>query len=120
MNYGKKDKFRVEGLIVGLLIGAIVAALTSLLFAPKSGKELRTDIGKETNKALKHADDYLDTARKKGEEVAEDVGSTASSYFDIASTKVDRAMSKTKGMFNRKAKKAEDKADEIAEEIEKM
>lgn len=115
-----KDKFRVEGLIAGLLIGAIVAAVTSLLFAPKSGKELRTDIGKGTSKALDHADDYLDTARKKGGAVVEDVSQAASSYFNVASDKADEAMNKTKGFFNRKSKEVENKVEEVADEIDKM
>lgn len=120
MMHSNKDKFRVEGLITGLLIGALVAAITSLLFAPKSGKELRTDIGKGSSKALNQADEYIDTARKKGEEVVHDVSDAASSYFNVASDKVDDTISKSKGMFNRKAKKAEDKIDDVAKEIEKM
>lgn len=118
-NYNK-DKFRVEGLIAGLFIGAVVAAVTSLLFAPKSGKELRTDIGKGTNKALGQADEYLDTARQKGGEVVDDVSEAASSYFNVASDKVDETMTKTKGFFNRKANDVEDKVEEVADEIDKM
>lgn len=115
-----KDKFRVEGLIAGLLIGALVSAITSLLFAPKSGKELRSDIGKGTSKALDQADDYIDTARKKGEHLVDDVSDAASSYFDVAHDKVDDTVGKTKGLFNRKAKDVEDKVEEVADEIDKM
>lgn len=118
-NYNK-DKFRVEGLIAGLFIGAVVAAVTSLLFAPKSGKELRTDIGKGTDKALGQADEYLDTARKKGGAVVDDVSQAASSYFDVASDKVDETMNKTKGLFNRKVKDVEDKVEEVSNKIDKM
>lgn len=115
-----KDKFRVEGLIAGLLIGAVVAAVTSLLFAPKSGKELRTDIGKGTSKALDQADDYLETARKKGGDMVDDVSDAASSYFNVATDKVDDSVNKTKGFFNRKSKEVENKVEEVADEIDKM
>lgn len=115
--YNDRDKFRVEGLIIGLLIGAIVAAITSLLFAPKSGKDLRKDISHGTKEAWDHADEYLDTARKKGQEVVHDVSETASSYFDVASDKAKDAASKTKNMFNRKSSKAEKKVQNIAKDI---
>jgi len=85
----RKDQHRAEGFIVGALVGAVVAAIASLLFAPKSGKELRKDIGDEKDKALDQADDYLGKARDKGSEVVEDVEEQASSYFDVASDKVD-------------------------------
>lgn len=112
-----KDKFRVEGLIAGLLIGALVAAVSSLLFAPKSGKELRSDIGKGTSKALDQADDYLDTARKKGEHLVENVSDAASSYFEVANDKVGETVNKTKGLFNQKAKEVENKVDEVTDKF---
>ena len=112
-----KDKFRVEGLITGLLIGALVAALSALLFAPQSGKELRSDIGKGTSKALDQAEGYLDTARKKGEHLVEDVSDAASSYFEVANDKVGETVHKTKGLFNQKAKEVENKVDEVTDNI---
>lgn len=116
MHYNK-DKFRAEGLVLGLLLGALVAAITSLLFAPKSGKEMRKDISVGTKDVLDNADDYFDSARKKGQEVVEDVSDKASSYFEVASDKANKATSKTKGMFNRKSKETEDKIHEVAENL---
>lgn len=115
--HNRKDQFRTEGFIIGALVGAAVAALASLLFAPKSGRELRDDIGKGTNKALDQADQYLDTARQRGHEVVEDVEEKASKYFSVASDEVDKATSKTKGLFNKKAKQVEDKVDEVAKDL---
>ena len=39
----------VKGLLIGSLAGGLIGALTALLFAAKSGKELRTDIKNKTN-----------------------------------------------------------------------
>lgn len=84
-----RDKGRAEGLLIGVLVGALIAAITSLLFAPKSGKDLRKDIGDGTHKALEQADEYLDVARKKGASVVDDASKAASSYFNMATKKVD-------------------------------
>lgn len=112
-----KEKHRTEGLILGLLLGVLVAAITSLLFAPKSGKELRKDISTGSKKAWNQADDYIDTARKKGQEVVEDVSETASSYFDVASDKASQAATKTKGMLKRKTDDSEKKIHEVAKDL---
>ncbi|REK71256.1 YtxH domain-containing protein [Paenibacillus paeoniae] len=34
-----------SGIVVGALVGGAVGAITALLFAPKSGQQLRSDIG---------------------------------------------------------------------------
>ncbi len=117
-----KDQYRTEGFILGLVVGAAVAALTSLLFAPKSGKELRKDIGDTTHKAWDQATDYAETAKDKGQHLAEDVSEKASSYFDVAGDGVDKAAKKTKGFFKKKtsSNKFQDKIDEVAEVSKNM
>ena len=53
-----RDRGRQEGFVVGAVVGAVVASVASLLFAPKSGKDLRRDISEGTNETLEQADDY--------------------------------------------------------------
>ncbi|MGE0128540.1 MAG: YtxH domain-containing protein [Blastocatellales bacterium] len=63
--------------LVYFLIGAGIGAITALLFAPKAGSELRSDIADATKKGL-------DYARDTGREVSE----RASDYYH---TGVERA-----------------------------
>jgi len=63
--------------LVYFLIGAGIGAITALLFAPKSGSELRSEIADATRKGLDYA---RDTGREMGER--------ASDYYQ---TGVDRA-----------------------------
>ncbi|HEY0078329.1 MAG TPA: YtxH domain-containing protein [Pyrinomonadaceae bacterium] len=58
------------------LLGGTVGALVALLFAPKSGRELRGDIADVTRKGV-------DGAR----ETATQLGSKAGEYYDAASSK---------------------------------
>lgn len=54
-----------KGLLIGFLIGGAVGAITALLYAPKSGKELRSDIKKKAGDMADDAGDYVRTARTK-------------------------------------------------------
>src|SRR5262245_6955837 len=54
--------------LVYFLIGAGIGAITALLFAPKSGSELRSDIADATKKGLDYA---RDTGRELGERANE-------------------------------------------------
>jgi gas vesicle protein len=54
--------------LVYFLIGAGIGAITALLFAPKSGSELRSEIADATRKGLDYA---RDTGREVGERASE-------------------------------------------------
>ncbi len=54
--------------LVYFLIGAGIGAITALLFAPKAGSELRSDIADATKKSLDYA---RDTGRDLGERATE-------------------------------------------------
>jgi gas vesicle protein len=54
--------------LVYFLIGAGIGAVTALLFAPKAGSELRSDIADVTKKGLDYA---RDTGREVGERATE-------------------------------------------------
>ena len=51
---------------MGFLIGSFLGALAGILFAPKSGKELRSDIKEKGSEVLKDAKEiYADASTKE-------------------------------------------------------
>lgn len=48
-----------KGFLVGAVVGGAVGALVALLFAPKSGRELRQDIAEKTGEMYDKASHYL-------------------------------------------------------------
>jgi gas vesicle protein len=57
---------------MGLLIGGALGALAGIFFAPKSGKELRSDIKEKGSEVLKDAKGiYADTSTKAKEIIEE-------------------------------------------------
>jgi len=58
-----------KGLMIGFLAGTVVGAITALLYAPKSGKELRSDTKKKANELAEDAEEYVKVARAKAVDV---------------------------------------------------
>jgi gas vesicle protein len=71
-DYGDSVSTRLTYFLVGAGIGAVLA----LLFAPKSGEELRSDIADATRKGL-----------DKSKEAAQQLGAKASEYYDASRAK---------------------------------
>jgi gas vesicle protein len=59
--------YNYNGLFKGFLIGSFLGAAAGILFSPKAGKELRSDIKNKGEKALKDTKEfYSDTKAKMG------------------------------------------------------
>ena len=70
-NMGEHEKPQCY-LFMGLLIGGALGALAGILFAPKSGKKLRSDIKEIGSEVLKDAKEiYADTSTKAKEIIEE-------------------------------------------------
>jgi len=57
----------------GLLIGGALGALAGILFAPKSGKRLRSDIKEKGREILKDGKEIYTDASTKAKEIFEEV-----------------------------------------------
>jgi gas vesicle protein len=69
----EKDEANAGTKLTYLLIGGGIGAVLALLFAPKSGNELREDIADVTRKGL-----------EKGKETASLVGERAGEYYEVS------------------------------------
>ena len=87
-----------------LLIGGGIGAILALLFAPKSGTELRGDIADVTRKGI-----------EKGKETASMVGEKAGDYYEVTREKAGElystAQDKATGLYST----AQEKAGELTE-----
>jgi gas vesicle protein len=71
-DYGRRDGSDVSTRLTYLLIGGGIGAILALLFAPKSGQELRGDIADVTRKGI-------DRTR----EAATQIGTRAEQYYEV-------------------------------------
>jgi len=58
-----------KGVLLGFLAGGAVGAILALLYAPKSGKELRGDIKVKADEYLGEAEKYIADAKDKAKEM---------------------------------------------------
>ena len=78
-----------------LLIGGGIGAVLALLFAPKSGQELRGDIADVTRKGL-----------EKGKDAASVVGEKAGDYYEVTREKASEFYQTAQGKAGELAEKA--------------
>ncbi|SDY55039.1 Gas vesicle protein [Evansella caseinilytica] len=97
------SKINVKDFFIGAVIGGIVGAASAALLAPKSGKELRTDICQKataakdksivlTNAALEKGAEYGKYAREKSTELTDAVKSQWDKVAEGAEAVVDKAV----------------------------
>ncbi len=75
----RTDDGGAGGRVAFFLIGGLVGAAAALLFAPKSGRELRADIADATRKGVDQARERATEAVEAGRERANEFYQTASS-----------------------------------------
>jgi gas vesicle protein len=92
-----------------LLIGCGIGATLALLFAPKSGGELRDDISSSANKGLELTKDTVGKLRKNASDYYDTAHEKTGDYYEIAKDKAN-------DVYNKIAAKAEN----IAETVEEL
>lgn len=64
-----ENKGLAKGLLFGFIAGGIAGAITALLLAPKSGKELRSDLKRKATDLAEDATEYVKTAREQSSDM---------------------------------------------------
>jgi gas vesicle protein len=79
----------LKGLVIGLFAGGALGALLALLYAPKSGKELRADIRERADGLLEGADDMLQAAKSQAGQIVSDAKLRSSQLITDAKKEAD-------------------------------
>ena len=91
----KRDRRFVKGLV----IGSVIASLVSLLLAPKSGSELRSDVRRRGQSLRGWAAERASAARDRGaaqlRDASQQVGPMIGSMRERGSSMVDRLRRRT-------------------------
>ena len=114
MGHDRDSGDNISTRLTFFLVGAGIGAVLALLFAPKSGEELRNDIADATRKgidrskeAAQHlgakAGEYYDSARETAGEYYESTRERATELYDTATAKAGEVVSKTRDAATRQA-----------------
>jgi len=101
---------------MGFLIGGVLGALAGIFFAPKSGKELRSDIKEKGSEVLKDGNEIYADASAKAKAIIDEAKHRAGELKKEADRHFSEARQKTKEILARGEKK-EEEASESAKDI---
>jgi gas vesicle protein len=87
---------RGKDLLTGAVVGGLLGAVTALLFAPKSGKELRSDIANQYHQVSEKTQKVAGQITEKSKEVASGVGQKTQEIVRAVSEHTTEWAGKTK------------------------
>ncbi|WP_277678819.1 YtxH domain-containing protein [Gracilibacillus dipsosauri] len=118
-NYEDNKNINSKDFLIGSLIGGIVGASLALIFAPKSGKELRGDLNQGAHYVKERANELKGVAYEKGNEwksYAKDQSENIGRVVSEKSQDITKKLKETKATIQDKMKN-EDDPEKAAEEV---
>jgi gas vesicle protein len=110
-----------KDLLIGAVVGGILGAATALLFAPKSGRELRSDIAEQAQVVSDKTVQIATNVSQKTQEVAKTVSTTTSELYgkakDTAVNVVDTVRSWKESKSDEELISPEEEVSEAAEDL---
>jgi gas vesicle protein len=79
----------LKGLVIGLLAGGAVGAIVALLYAPKSGRELRADLKEKAGDFVDNAEDALQQAKERAGDIVSEAKRRSDTLLNEAKKKAD-------------------------------
>ena len=118
----EEDENQKCDFFIGFLIGGVLGALAGILFAAKSGKELRSDIKGKVSEIVKDAEDiYADSSTKakaifeEAKHQAKELKKDADRHLSEARQKANEILASTGGRSACASSGKKDDAGEAAE-----
>ncbi|HZH61029.1 MAG TPA: YtxH domain-containing protein [Metabacillus sp.] len=101
--------------IIGSLIGGLVGAATALFLAPKSGKEMRNNLGQQASMMKERTGIITNGALEKGSEFAAVAKDKTLSLSQVVTEQSSQIMDKVRSITN--TSNSEEQADVVEKEI---
>ena len=94
-----QDNGYVKGLFIGLLTGGAVGAIVALLYAPKSGKELRNDIKIKTDEYYDETEKFIADAKVRAKDMMNEGKKRSEQLISNAKSKSEELMKNAERIF---------------------
>ena len=102
-----------KSFLLGALIGGAVGAITALLFAPKSGRELRRDIVESSTDIYDKASDFVNTTVTEGKHKAQFI-------IDAAKRQADNILAATADCYEDTRSKITTSTDTVQQRFDNL
>ncbi len=80
--YDYEEESGSSGFLIGAIVGGIIGAAAALMLAPKSGKELRTDLNTQASTLKEKTSVYTDSAKEKSSGLTQQVKEQSTKVVD--------------------------------------
>lgn len=97
-----------KGLFWGFLAGGVIGAVVALLYAPKSGRELRKDIKDKTDEYIGEAEKYMADAKERAKSLINEGRKKSDKIIDDAKTKSEALLKDAEKIFKDAKSKTSD------------
>jgi gas vesicle protein len=95
-----------KGILIGFLAGGAIGAILALLYAPKSGKELRSDIKEKADEYLGEAEKYIAEAKDKAKDMINEGKKKSEKLISDAKNKSEELLRDAEKIFGDAKSKA--------------
>jgi gas vesicle protein len=112
-----KEKGKLKIFFIGLVAGGAAGSVFALLFAPKSGKELRGDISARKDKLAHDTNELLLNARKHASDLIENSKKKAGLLVDDMKRKIHDVKENSEELINSGKDIITDKSSKIKEAV---
>ncbi|MFE8703396.1 YtxH domain-containing protein [Cytobacillus sp. FJAT-54145] len=92
----QNDNINSKDFLIGALIGGIVGAVSALVFAPKSGKEIRNDLNLQATSLKERTDKLRENAKVKSTELTEVAKEKTSNIGSMVSKQSSELLNKVR------------------------
>ncbi|WP_026582535.1 YtxH domain-containing protein [Bacillus sp. J33] len=93
-----EENINAKDFMIGALIGGMVGAATALFLAPKSGKELQSDLNEKAALLKEKSGQFRETAMTKGSELASAAKEKTNALTQTVSKQSNELVNKVKSM----------------------
>lgn len=116
MSNEKKGK----DLLIGAVVGGLLGAATALLFAPKSGRELRSNIAEQAQVVSDKTVQIASNVSQKTQEVAKTVSTTTSELYGKAKDTAVNVVDTVRSWKESKGEELDSSDEEVSEAAEDL
>ena len=109
---------RTGDLFKGLVIGGLIGAALGILFAPKSGKETREDIGRRTEELISKAKEEYEKAVEKSKMAYESAVKRLADLQTTAKAKVEEVEGRVNELASQGAETIQDNKTRLKKAID--
>lgn len=101
------DRMNGKNFVIGAVIGGVVGATVALLFTPKSGRELRSDLNEGAMQVMDRANHLKQTAETKGAQ-----------WYEKGTELTKKAIDSTSQLTQDIVKKTDDMSDKFQQKMD--